>query len=91
MLRTPSSESMGVFPPMSPAPGILPWGASRTISPWPGNLWDNTSVSSVGRVVVAVGSESLFIADALKDPSEEDKSMRALDGLHGHICHDKKQ
>ena len=38
-----------------------------------------------GPGVEAVRSESLFIANELKDPSEEDRSMRALDGLHEYI------
>ena len=42
-------------------------------------------MSSAGRGVVAIGSESLFIADWLKDQSEEDALMWALDGLHNHI------
>ena len=41
---------------------------------------DNTSVSSAGRGEVAVGSE--FIADSLKDPSEDDTSGWTLVGLH---------
>ena len=44
------------------------------------SLWDNTSVSSAGRGEVAVGSE--FIADSLKDPSEDDTPGWALAGLY---------
>ena len=40
---------------------------------------------------MAVGSESMFIADGPKDPSEEDTSIWALEGLHDHVRHDKKQ
>ena len=59
-----------------------PWGASRSTSPRSGSLWDNTSVSSTGRGVVAVESE--FISESLKDPSQDDTSGWALAGLH--IC-----
>ena len=80
LLWLPSSQSMGVSPPMCLAPGILPWGVSGTVAPYSGILWDNTSVSSAGRGEVAVGSES--ISDALKDPSEEDTPRLDPAGLH---------
>ena len=46
---------------------------------------------SVGRGEEAVGSESLFIANGSKDPSEEDTSLWDLEGLHDHVRHDKEQ
>ena len=52
---------------------------------------NNTSVSSAGLGEEAVGSESLFITDGPRDPSEEDTSMWDLAGLHMHVRHDKKQ
>ena len=58
-------------------------GRLQSHLPCSGSLWDNTSVSSVGRGVVAIGSE--FIAESLKDPSEEDTSGWTLAGLHIHV------
>ena len=52
--------------------------------PRSGSLWDNTSVSSAGRGEVAIGSE--FIADSLKDPSEDNTSGWALAGLHTSLA-----
>ena len=46
---------------------------------------------SVGRREVAVGSESLFIADGPRDSSEEDTLMWDLAGLHMHVQHCKMQ
>ena len=57
-------------------------GVSRATSPCSGILWDHTSVSSAGRGEVAVGSE--FIAESLRDPSEDNTSGWTLTGLH--IC-----
>ena len=48
-------------------------------------------MSSVGRGEEAVGSESMFISDGPKDSSNEDTLIWALDGLHDHVQHDKKQ
>ena len=77
---------------MCSATGILPGSISGTVSPWPGILRDNTSVSSAALVEEAVGSESLFIADGSRDPSkEEDISMLDLAGLQVHVSHDKKR
>ena len=56
---------------------------SRIASPCSGSLSDDTSVSSAGRGEVAVGSE--FIAESLKDPSEEDTLGWALAGLHMRV------
>ena len=39
----------------------------------------------------AVGSESLFISDGSKEPSDEDTSIWARDGLHNHVRRDEKQ
>ena len=39
----------------------------------------------------AVRSESLFISDGSKEPSDEDTSIWARDGLHNHVRCDKKQ
>ena len=83
LLRLPSAQSVGILRPVCPASGILPWGVSRVTSPCSGSLWDNTSVSSAGRGEVAVRSE--FIAESLKDPSEEDTSGWALAGLHMRV------
>ena len=77
---------------MCPATGVSPRGVSGTVSPWPGILRDNTSVSSAGRGEEAVGSESLFITDGSRDPSEEeDISMLDLAGLQVHVWHVKKR
>ena len=77
---------------MCPVTGVLPGGDSGTVSPWPGILRDNTSVSSAALGEEAVGSESLFIADGSRDPSEEeDISMLDLAGLQVHVWHDKKR
>ena len=46
---------------------------------------------SVGQGVKAVGGESLFISDESKEPSDEDTSRRAQDGLHNHIRRKEKQ
>ena len=85
LLRLSSAWSMGILPPMCPASGISPWGVSRSAAPYFGILWDNTSMSSVGRGEEAVGSE--FIAESLRDPSEEDTSGWDLAGLHMHVWH----
>ena len=57
----------------------------RTTSPRLGSFQDNTSTLSVGQGVEAVVGESLFISDESKEPSDEDTSRRAQDGLHNHI------
>ena len=46
---------------------------------------------SVGKGVEAVGSESLFISDESKEPSDDDTSRRAQDEMHNHILRKKKQ
>ena len=67
---------------MRPATEISPGGVSGTVSPWPGILRDNTSVSSAALGEEAVGSESMFIVDGYNDPSEEeDILMLDLAGL----------
>ena len=49
-------------------------------------------MSSAGLGEEAVGSESLFIADGSRDPSEEeDILMLDLAGLQVHVWHDKKR
>ena len=76
---------------MCPATGILPGGVSGTVTPWPGILRDNTSVSSATLGEEVVRSESLFITERSRDPSEEeDISMLDLVGLQVHVWHDKK-
>ena len=76
---------------MCPATGVSPEGVSRTVSPWPGILRDNTSVSSVALGEETVGRDSLFIANGSRDPSEEeDISMLDWAGLQVHVWHIKK-
>ena len=81
----------GGLPPMCPATGITPRGVSGTVSHGPSILRDNTSVSFAGLGEEAIGSESLFIADRLRDPPEEDMSVWDLARLHEHVWHDNKQ
>ena len=83
LLRLSSAQSMGMLLPMCPEFGILPWGVSRAASPCSGALWDHTSMSSTGRGEVVIGSE--FIAESLRDPSEEDTSGWDLAGLHMRV------
>ena len=77
---------------MCSATGILPGGVSGTVSPWPGILRDNTSVSSAALGEEAVRRDSLFIANGSSDPSEEeDISMLDLAELQVHVWHIKKR
>ena len=39
----------------------------------------------------SVGSESLFISDESKEPSDEDMSIRAQDGVYNYIQRKEKQ
>ena len=72
--------------------GISPGGVSGTVSPWPGILRDNTSVSSAALGEEAVGRDSLFFANGSSDPSEEeDISMLDLAGLQVHVSDVKKR
>ena len=71
---------------MCPVTGVSPGGVSRTVSPWPGILRDNTSVSSAALGEEAVRRDSLFIADVASDPfKEEDISILDLAGLQVHV------
>ena len=66
-----------------PASGRLQSHLPRSVS-----LWDNTSVSSARLGEVAVGSK--FIAESLKDPSEEDTSGWTLAGLYIRVqCYNR--
>ena len=84
-------EPVGVLLPLRLGSGRSPRGAPKTTSPRLGAFRDNTSTLSVGQGVEAVGSESLFISDESKEPSDEDTSRRARDGLHNHIRRKEKQ
>ena len=77
-------------------------GAAASLPPRRIRLWNylplawypsnNTSVSSVALGEEAIGSESMFIADVSRDPSEEeDISMLDLARLQVHVWHVKKR
>lgn len=73
--------------PWGPAPhgcrGLTP-GAAPLVSwasPWPGPLWDDTSVSFAPSGEEAVGRASLFIASGSSESSDEDRSILDPAGL----------
>ena len=85
-MRPPSSGSVGVFPPMCSATGVLFFCITKTVSSWTGILRDNTSVLSAPLGEEYVGRDSLSIAAGSNDPSEEeDISMLDLAGLQVHV------
>ena len=85
----PSPVSMGIFSPMCSAAKVSPYGTTLTascVSPRPGVLWDNTSVSSMALGEEAAGRDPLSITFGCSEfPVDEDRWRTERAGLQHMI------
>ena len=89
MNLAPIISPMGICSPMCPAAEVLPFGAALTascISPYPGVLRDNTSVSSMVLGEEAAGRDPLSITFGSSEfPVDEDRRRTEWVGLQHMI------
>ena len=79
---------MGICSPLCSAAEASPSGAALVasyVSPWPGILWDNTSVLSMALGEEAAGRDPLSITYGSSEfPEDEDRSRSERAGLQVH-------